>query len=158
MMFFENSELYEKAKNRNYTGHCLHCKIILKRLKRGKGKAHLGTIKNKGIIAFAMSTTRSRLILNKHLNITLTSSLASPTKKVSTDAATANFFYNNAVAFEGVENDSFEVMCNKLAPDVVKYKPLHRGALSTALIDNNVESVECFFALLVFLVGVTCMS
>ena len=48
---FEHSQLYERVKNNDCTGHCTnctHCKVVFKVLKPGQARVHLGKLNGKG--------------------------------------------------------------------------------------------------------------
>ena len=141
---FEHFELYEKTSGNNYTGRCMHCKVLFKGLKPGRAKAHLGKIKGKGIdfchkvptSVHGLYKLAPALPCKPATQQQAAQLFGNTEKKNSTDAAIADFFYDNAIAFNVVDSRSFKNMCSKLNVAGETYRPPDRRALGGKLLDE----------------------
>jgi hypothetical protein len=146
---FQHFELYEKNSGNNYTGSCVYCKFQTKGLKAYRARAHLGKIRGKGIDictkvpddVYEQYKAPAPVPALKATQADADRLFGKSHQKDSTDAAVAEFFYDNAIAFNVADSDSFKNMCRKLTEAGVGYKAPHRKALSTTLLDDCVKKV-----------------
>ena len=147
---FEHFDVYEKGSGNNYAGRCAHCKVVFRGLTPSRAKAHVRKINGKGIkpcnkvpnLVHAFYKLAPALPSRQAAQKEAGQLFSNTEKKVSTDATIADFFYDNASAFNDVDNPGFRLMCIKLTLAGNSYRPPYRKLLSTSLPDASAKRSE----------------